>query len=206
MRALLAALMLLAGPAWGAGVTYNLDCRNQTINCSDASWTVGTLTATTRANLPLPYGQFSTTATQTVDATDQFYVVAFGSDDKYGLTHSNDNNNSRIYIDIPGTYLIIVSAIGGLTGGANKVLDIWLRVDDANVADSNTRIAIQSANNWKVVSVAFTHTFTAGQYFEIAYAGSDTRVELTQTAAQAGPPAVPASPAVIVTVHQVSSQ
>ena len=204
MRVLVAVVCLLAGPAWGAGVTYNLDCTNQTINCNNANWTVGTLTATTRANLPLPYGQFSTSETQTVVSASMAYAVEFTQEDaKFGLTH---DTASQIKIATPGTYLIAVSAIAGLTSGTNQTLDIWLRVDGGNVAKSNTRIAIQNANNWKVVSVSFVYTFTAGQYFEIVYHGSNNKVELTQTAADAGPPAIPESPAVIVAVTQVSAQ
>jgi hypothetical protein len=151
--------------------------------------------------LPVPRGTFSTTAHQTVGSTTTAYAVAFAAeDDKHGLTHDIATNNSRIYVDQPGTYSIIVSAIAHDTAADKQHMALWLAVDGTNVANSNTDVEIATKETEVVVAVAFTYDFTAGQYFELMYRGSATTLRFQETAAGASPTR-PASPAVIVAVN-----
>jgi hypothetical protein len=150
----------------------------------------------------VPYGQFMATTNQTVAVIDTAYAVAYDTQGIYNrFTHSTTDNNSRIYITEDGVYGIIISAIGDLTLGINQHVDVWLRVDGTtDVPNSNTKAEILG-NIETVIAVDLLYEFTAGQYFEIMYAGSSTSIRLVGTNAHG---VVPASPAVITTVKRIA--
>lgn len=153
------------------------------------------------APLDYPLGTFMTTAHQTVASTTTAYAVAFAAEgDVDGLTHSTVTNNSRIYIQQSGEYSIIVSAIADDTAADKTHMDIWLAINGANVADSNTRVEIATKEVEMVVAAAFGVDLVAGQYIEIMYRGDATTTRLVQTAAGSSPTR-PASPAVILTIN-----
>ena len=152
-----------------------------------------------------PHGTFASIVTQTIASTTVAYEVALEVEiAKDGLTHSTSTNNSRIQIDTAGTYTIIVSAIADTTGGGSAEIDLWFRVDGADVANSNTIARMANSNTETVVAVALTYTFTAAQYFELVMHGSATTVQLLATAAGTTP-TTPVCPSVIVSVTKVSS-
>lgn len=152
----------------------------------------------------VPVGTFMATANQTVASTTAAYAVAFDAEgDVDGLTHSTVTNNSRVYIDQAGEYLLIASAVYDITSGANKHIDLWLAVDGSPVTNSNTVVEIPTATVEGVLAVAFNYDFTAGQYLELMYHADSTAARFVTTAAGASPTR-PASPAVILTVNMVA--
>ena len=115
---------------------------------------------------------------------------------------TNGTTLSRITMSTAGVYNIQFSAqLNQTTGGAHNAF-IWLKKNGTTVANTagDTRIAgngdrIMAAWNY-IVSAA------AGDYYELAWASSDTNVLLDYVAAAAP---VPAIPSVILTVVPVGA-
>jgi hypothetical protein len=156
------------------------------------------------ANLGMPYGMFSHSSSLTVASATTAYKVAFNTDVyKHHITHSTSVNNSQITIDEAGAYLITVSAITDDTAADGSHLELWLAVNNTNVANSNTIVQLPTKTNEAILAVSFIYTFTAGQYFELVYRGDVTTVRFVATAA-ASSPTRPACPSIICTVNKIS--
>lgn len=150
--------------------------------------------------ISLPYGSFSSSATQGIAATNAAYAITYtDTEATNGVTLSN---SSRINIVEAGTYLISFSAVGK-SAAPNKLLDIWLSVNGTNVARSNTLSKFVGSANERIITVTFIYSFTAGQYFELYMHSDDTGTSLVATAAGANPTR-PASPSIITTVNMIS--
>lgn len=151
----------------------------------------------------LPYGSFSDSSSQGIANVNNAYAIALNTDEaKNYITHSTTVNNSRVYIDKAGTYLITFSAIGK-SAAVNKLLDIWLSVDGTNVPRSNTRSRFVGTANERIITVTFIYSFTANQYFELYMASDDTGTQIVSTGTQSNPTR-PACPSIIVTVNWIS--
>jgi hypothetical protein len=87
-------------------------------------------------------------------------------------------------------------------GGAAANMDIWLRLNGADVADSNSNFTISNNNAAIVASANYTLTLNAGDYLELAWHSASANAELLAVPAQVGP-VRPASPSVRVTLLQV---
>lgn len=87
-------------------------------------------------------------------------------------------------------------------GGAAANMDIWLRLNGADVADSNSNFTISNNNAAIVASANYTLILNAGDYLELAWHSDSANAELLAVPAQVGP-VRPASPSVRVTLSQV---
>jgi hypothetical protein len=87
-------------------------------------------------------------------------------------------------------------------GGAAANVDVWLRLNGLDIADSNSNFTISNNNAAQVVAANYTLSITAGQYLELAWHSTSANAELLAVPAQAGP-IRPASPSVRVTLLQV---
>ncbi len=115
---------------------------------------------------------------------------------------TNGTTLTRITMANAGIYNIQFSAqLNQTTGGAHNAF-IWLKKNGTNVADSagDTRVA----GNGDRIMAAWNYIVnaSAGDYYELAWASSDTNVLLDYVAA-AG--VVPAIPSVILTVVPVGA-
>ena len=204
---------------WGTGATIgtsgiplgSIYIQTGTASSSDYAGTASKATsagyAGTSGTAPLgvlPYGNFSSLTSQFATAATVAYPVILEYDDvKNGLTHSTAGTASAdVQIDIAGTYLITFSAVAK-TNAPNDILDIWLRVNGADVPRSNTVSKFIGTGNERIVTVAYIYTFTAGQKFTLMYWGNAAGVQMVATGT-AGTPARPASPSIIVTVNKIS--
>ena len=153
-----------------------------------------------------PHGTFYSAVTQAIADTAAAQVVALELDDDVeGLIHSRTTNNSRIQAEVAGSYEIFFSGISDVaSGAANKYLEVWIRIDGVDVANTNTITKIQSTASEGVVAVAFSFELTAGQYVELVTWGDATTCQWLATAVGTTPTR-PACPSVIVTMKKVSS-
>jgi hypothetical protein len=113
----------------------------------------------------------------------------------------NIQNGSRIVIAKPGTYNIAFSAqVTRLSGGNATDIDIWLKQNGADVANTDTAITLQS-NSQKVVAAwnFFVTTTNDNEYFELAWKSQEPSMQLLYRVANS----TPAIPSVILTVNQV---
>jgi len=101
----------------------------------------------------------------------------------------------------------MVSAIADLAALPAGSISIWLAVNGViggtgAVARSGTTVALSDATTQHTVAVSLVYNFAQGDYFELWYGGTDTDVLFNATAIDAGPPYIPASPSVIMTVKK----
>lgn len=154
------------------------------------------------STVPLNNTQLYSLATQTIANASNPQVITLTSLSLTGtITLAG---GSKITLADVGNYLVMFSAIAHCASGSNKALNIWLRKNGSDVANSNTNV-ITSAGIPIVMAASFVVScVTPGDYYEFWMAGDTTNMQILYTAASAGSPAYPAAPSIIVTVNQIS--
>lgn len=115
---------------------------------------------------------------------------------------------SRIVITGSGLYKFDFSLQVESGSASGKKLWIWPRINGNDVADSNSETTVSGSGTVLVPSWSWTLSMSAGQYFELMFAGDSTDISITSkaatTGANGGPTfARPAVPGVILDVIQV---
>lgn len=111
-------------------------------------------------------------------------------------------SDSRITMAKAGVYNIQFSAQLDKTDSGDDIVQIWLRKNGDNVANTNTEMTLVGNNGKHVAAWNFVVQASAGDYYELAWHSSDTAVFINYIAA-ASTPTRPAIPSVILTVTQV---
>jgi len=149
-------------------------------------------------------GSFFSTQTQTAASANTAYPIRLENTDTditNGFTvNSGTNGVSRITANADGAYNLAFSAQINKTTGGEASIDIWIRIDGVNVANSNTRVTIKANANYMVAAWNFFVKLNEGQYVELMWATTDTNARFLYEAA--GSPH-PATPSVIATINQV---
>jgi hypothetical protein len=143
-------------------------------------------------------GSFSDSNTQTA-------VVSTATPMNFGNTYFSQDINlasaSEIQVDNDGLYSIQFSAqVFRSAGSSNREIDIWFRVNGADVADSNTRMTVKDNNVYHVASWNIFLNLVASDLVEIYWLVSDANIELRAVAATAS---VPATPSIIATITRI---
>ncbi len=138
------------------------------------------------------------TTTQTIGAAGTPQLVTF--DTQVMASKIVKTSTSRFTVNEAGTYLVEVSA--HVTAGvANKILDLWARVNGTDVANSNTKTTVVN-NEVKALALSFTLTMTAGQYLELWMNGDDTSLNLIAYAAGTTPTR-PVTPSIRIDIERL---
>jgi hypothetical protein len=111
-------------------------------------------------------------------------------------------SSSRITFQYAGTYSITFSSQVEKTDSGQDNLDIWLKKNGTNVADSNTRYNLKGSAAKEVAILNYIVTVNAGDYCQIAFSSPDTDVRLYYEGTQTSP-IRPAIPSVILTILQI---
>lgn len=160
-----------------------------------------------------PNGSFISTSTQTAAVINTAYAITLS-----GLNGTTDNNvfigsqtansfpSSRVYVTGLGVYNLQFSLQLENTDSQLQDVNIWLRKNGANEANSNTLVSVPNkhgaVNGHGVAAWNFYLEYTAlTDYFELYWSTSSTSVSIPAYAAAA--PA-PATPSVILTMQFVS--
>jgi hypothetical protein len=153
----------------------------------------------------LYYGQFYDTTTQTAAAIDTAYAMKFNTNviNNKGVTIANNGAGAptRITFANAGTYNLQFSAQLDSATGSSQNIQIWFAKNGTADDYSNTTLAIQGTSAETVASWNYWVTVTAGQYYEILWAVSNTGVQILSTTASGIYPGIPS---VILTVNQVA--
>lgn len=166
-------------------------------------------------NFLVPYGSFYDTTDQTAASTTTAYPITLNSTSYSVGVGVDASNTSRIYVNTPGTYNIQFSAQLVNYSNQSEDIDIWLRKNGTNVADSNTRFGLAARKGpsdpyHAVAALNFFIALVAGDYIELvwcsteAYSGAGTGAYIEYYAASSSPTR-PAVPSMIVTVVWISS-
>jgi len=148
------------------------------------------------------YGSFYDTTTQTATAINTAYSMT--------LNNTAENNgvsivsNSRITFTYAGTYNVQFSAQLDRTNSGSDTVEIWLRKNGVDVANSGGSVAMDggAAASRRVPSWNYVLTVAAGDYLELMWLTTDTHVRLLSQSASTSP-AYPEIPSVIFTAQQV---
>jgi hypothetical protein len=110
-------------------------------------------------------------------------------------------DNSKIVFSHTGTYNIQFSTQLEKTDSGDDSADIWLAINNLNVAWSNTRTILNGNGAKTVAAWNFLVDVSAGSYAQLRWYSADTAVRLY---AESSPnPSRPGIPSIILTVHQV---
>jgi hypothetical protein len=155
-------------------------------------------------NKQFNYGAFSDTTTQSGSA-DTAYSMKFNTTDlASGFTIAN---GTRITATNTGVYNLQFSAQLDNQSNTNEVVDIWIAVTGSNVANSNTRVAINKAQAGNVgKSVAawnYMIPLSASQYVELKWSSDGGNIILLKENTAINPTR-PAVPSVIATITQIA--
>lgn len=115
--------------------------------------------------------------------------------------------DSKITVANAGVYNIQFSAQFANSGSGDYDADIWLSVNDVDVADSNTQLTVVKAHGTNGHAIAAWNWFIelqAGDYVEIRWRAENSSLFIEYIGEQTSP-IRPATPSVIATVAFVSS-
>lgn len=150
----------------------------------------------------IPHAILITTFTITMASASAEYAIHIGTaSDAHGITFTPDG---KIYFPEHGEYNVQVSAVADNSGAGNALIDLWVKYNGNNLAESNTQVGINSASLQTVVAVPFLFDIeNGGDYIQFFSHSTLSTSRWLAIAAQTGPPAIPACPSVIISVTKV---
>lgn len=155
-----------------------------------------------QANWVVPvFGQFSSSTTQSAAVVNTAYPVTF---DTPGFSNAVTcaSGSSQIYVQRTGVYNVQFSAQVHKTSASVGYVYLWFRLNGIDVSNSATKVAVQGSQAETTMTVNLFMAMRSGDYVEIVWSASDINCKLLAEAASAP---VPAIPAIIATVNQISA-
>jgi hypothetical protein len=164
--------------------------------------------------LQLPYNQFSSDQDQTAASVANAYAVTLNTNEfPNGISIVS---NSRITFAKEGIYNVAYSIQFKNTDNSAHDVDIWLRKNGTDIANSNSRFSLPARkssgdpSHLIAVTPIMVDITADNQYVEIMWRVSNTAVSIEHFPAVAASPgvtpAIPATPAAIVGITHVSAQ
>jgi hypothetical protein len=162
----------------------------------------GNANVTGNINYTKTYGSFTSNATQTsAGANTVNYMTLNNTEDANGVSIVS---NSQITLARTGIYDIQFSAQLDHDTNNTANVEIWLTKNGSAVANTNTIVTLTKDEKAIAAWDWLVNANTANDYFEIAWASSDTNVEIIATDA-ANTIANVAVPSLIVTIVPVGA-
>ena len=150
----------------------------------------------------LPHAQLSSSLTQQPIVTTPIAVTMNQNDELSGITHSTTVNTDRIIIKKKSRYFIMVAGQAGKTSGVtNANVDLWLRKNGVDIANSNTRTGLLINTDTSVLVANTIVAMNRDDYFQIMMSIS----ALGQGAGliASTPSGEPVIPSIIVSIYEV---
>ena len=146
------------------------------------------------------YGSFYSTSDQTnAGATSENIMTCTETDLSYGVSLVS---SSRFTIANAGIYNIQFSAQFDKTDGGDDDIEIWLKKNGSNVANSSTKVTLHSQDGKAAPAWNWFVSAGAGDYYQIAWHSADTAAFMNYSAGGTNPTR-PAIPSLIVTINKV---
>ncbi len=138
-------------------------------------------------------------------------VITFDTQDAIaGITHSTTVNSGEITVVTEGVYFVSPQPQVGKTSGATKTdFDVFLQVDRGSgfvdEPNSNIKLTIKDSDITDVAIKALGISLNVGDKIRLMQRVSSSTVVmgLKATAAETGPPTIPATPAIILDMHRI---
>jgi hypothetical protein len=161
--------------------------------------------------LNLPYGAFQDSTDQTAANTTTAYAITFDTTDfTNGVTLSN---SSRLNVAQAGIYNLQFSIQFKNTTNDGQDVDVWLRKNGTNIANSNSRFHLPARKSGGdpshlIAALNFFFSLAANDYVEIMWRPTDVGVSLEHFATSSSPtrPAVPSAIATLSFVSNLSTE
>jgi hypothetical protein len=155
----------------------------------------------------MPYGAFQDSTDQTAANTTTAYAITFDTTDfTNGVTLSN---SSRLNVAQAGIYNLQFSIQFKNTTNDGQDVDVWLRKNGTNIANSNSRFHTPARKSGGdpshlIAALNLFVSLAASDYVEIMWRPTDVGVSLEHFATSSSPTR-PAVPSVIATLSFVSN-
>jgi hypothetical protein len=188
----------------GAGSTWLVSATQTVASTTITGSKQNLITSSVGLSYDRTLGNFYSSVTQTNPVANAQNLMVFGTTDiASGVSIvTNGTALTRITIARAGTYNIQFSAQIAKTGAGNDNCYIWLKKNGTTVAQT-AGITRVSGNGDRIMAAwNYLVTAAAGDYYELAWAATDTDVIL-QASSPGG--VIPAVPSVILTVVPVGA-
>lgn len=161
-----------------------------------------------------PHGSFYDTTTQSdgVDTPNAIKFNATSTAETYAISVENNTSGdpTRVTAEFPGIYNIQFSLQLENQDNAQHDVDIWLRHNGTDVANTTTFVTVPARKSagvygYSVAAWNFFLEMQGGDYFELIWATNTTLVSIPYVPAQTSPYPHPAIPSAILTVSFVSA-
>lgn len=139
--------------------------------------------------------------------------ITFNTNDEIvgtAISHSETVNPEEITVNIDGIYSVVAQPQVGKTSGASKItFDMFIQKDTGSgfvdVPDSNVKLIIKDSDLTDVIILSVVLNLTAGDKIKVKQRVSDSSIGmgLQATAAEVGPPTIPATPSIIFAVIRI---
>lgn len=151
------------------------------------------------------WGSFWSTSDQTNPTANTMNLFTFNNADPSNnlVDLSGSTPTSIVKVLNSNVYNIQFSVQLKHSNSSKIDVDIWLRKNGANVADTNSRISLDTNDQHVVPAWNFVLPLIAGDYIELAWSSSDTTV-IAEYDPPASSPTRPAVPSIILTVTDVT--
>lgn len=149
------------------------------------------------------YGSFYSSLDQTDGTTPHLMFCENTADaDGVSMEEGAEETASQITFAHDGTYNIQFSAQFHHTsgGGSGNTVNVWFKLNGSNIANSDTKVTVQSNTPYVVASWNFIVSVAAGDYVEIAWLTDNANIILEAEASTVDHPAVPS---LIITAQQI---
>jgi hypothetical protein len=146
----------------------------------------------------VPYLQASDSTDQQPGATTPTLVTMNTTDESKGITHSA----GVVTVVEAGVYFIMAAGQVGMTSNANVNCDLWMRKNDVDIPNSNTRayltVAVDSVVLVSQVAIRLAIADTIKVYQSVDNTGEGEGLQATAPAGEA------AIPSIIFTMFKIS--
>lgn len=165
--------------------------------------TAGGLTINQTTNFAGYYGSFYSSVDQT-DGVTPYAIAAENTADADGVSMALNlaGKKTQMTFANTGTYNIQFSAqlhnTGG--GGSGNTVNIWFRLNENDIANSDTKVTVPSNAPYVVAAWNFIQSVTAGDYIELIWFTDNANIILEHENATETHPAIPS---VILTAQQI---
>lgn len=152
------------------------------------------------------FGSFFDTTTQTTAANTPATLTLNTTDVALGTYRGT--TTSRVYVTDAGVYNMQFSVQLRNISASVEDVNIWLRLNGTDVAGSNGLVSVPAKHagfdGHALVGWNFFLSLAANDYFEVVWCPTSADISIPYIAASAGPPAIPATYSVVLTITQAN--
>ena len=130
------------------------------------------------------YGKFYSSTTQTNTGVNTAIPVSFPNTT---LNNEVSTSGTSITFAKTGVYTVTYEVQAEVTSGGGGNIDIWVRVNGSNLANSNSITTIPGGGNRTIINRSFLVSLSAGDVVGVEWSSSVANMQLTALGTQINP-------------------